>query len=188
MSYVIYKICSDDCPNFIYVGSTKNFTNRKYTHKFKYIRGYNFTLYNKIKEYGGWDNWRMVIVEELGNVNLTQSRIKEEEWREKIGNLNMKRCHATDEQLKEYDKKYHETHKQKRNEYSKKYNETHKQKMNENNKKYREENKQKIKARKSEKIECECGSIFRRDDIRRHELSKKHFNFINFKEKIDLKD
>jgi hypothetical protein len=29
MSYYIYKICCDDCPDFVYVGSTKAFRQRK---------------------------------------------------------------------------------------------------------------------------------------------------------------
>jgi predicted GIY-YIG superfamily endonuclease len=33
MSYYIYKICCDDCPEFVYVGSTKAFRQRKSQHK-----------------------------------------------------------------------------------------------------------------------------------------------------------
>jgi predicted GIY-YIG superfamily endonuclease len=33
MSYYIYKICCDDCPDFVYVGSTKAFRQRKAQHK-----------------------------------------------------------------------------------------------------------------------------------------------------------
>jgi len=156
MPYVIYKICSDDCPDFIYVGSTKNFTKRKYSHKFDYKNGCNFTLYNKIREYGGWENWRMVTVEDLGDVNLTQARIKEEEWRLKLrGNLNMNKCHLTEEERLKYQKEYHNSHKEDANETR--------------------------REKGSQKVECECGSIVRRDDLRRHERSKKHFNLLQKK-------
>jgi predicted GIY-YIG superfamily endonuclease len=33
MSYYIYKICCDDLPDFVYVGSTKAFRQRKRQHK-----------------------------------------------------------------------------------------------------------------------------------------------------------
>ena len=31
----------------------------------------------------------------------------------------------------------------------------------------------------TQKITCECGSICRRNDLRRHERTKKHIDFIN---------
>jgi hypothetical protein len=50
---------------------------------------YNRKLYQTIRENGGWDNWRMVIIEECGEISLTQARIKEEEHRVKLNaNLN----------------------------------------------------------------------------------------------------
>jgi hypothetical protein len=128
MLYVIYKICSDDCPDFIYIGSTKNFTNRKCKHKHNCNNGCSFKLYNKIREYGGWDNWRMVIIDEIGDVSKTQAKMKEEEWRLKLqANLNTKKCHLTEEELKQYFKEYRETHKQKSKEYQAEYRETHKE-------------------------------------------------------------
>jgi hypothetical protein len=74
MSYYIYKICCDDCSDFVYVGSTKAFRQRKNKHKNDCTNenssNFNLKLYNTIRENGGWDNWRMVIVEELGEVSL----------------------------------------------------------------------------------------------------------------------
>ena len=105
MSYYIYKICCDDLPDFVYVGSTKAFRERKYQHKKKYNKEHSQKIYTTIRENGGWDNWRMVIIEECGEINFTQARIKEEEHRVKLNaNLNMQKCHITEEEKKERDK------------------------------------------------------------------------------------
>jgi hypothetical protein len=43
----------------------------------------------------------MVIIEECGEISLTQARIKEEENRLKLNaNMNMLRCHRTEEERK----------------------------------------------------------------------------------------
>jgi hypothetical protein len=48
----------------------------------------------------------MVIIEECGEISLTQARIKEEENRMKLkANLNMRKCHQTEEEKKEYKKR-----------------------------------------------------------------------------------
>jgi hypothetical protein len=46
-------------------------------------------------------------------------------------------------------------------------------------KQYRLENIDKIKARKMEKLECECGVTYTRDNYKRHCLSAHHIKFIN---------
>jgi hypothetical protein len=102
MSYIIYKICCEYIPEYIYVGSTKSFIKRKSQHKRACNNGDTKKLYTTIRENGGWDNWRMVMIEECGEISLTQVRIKEEENRMKLNaNLNMKKCHRTEEELKE---------------------------------------------------------------------------------------
>ncbi len=104
MSYYIYKICCDDLPEFNYIGSTKSFRNRKYLHKQRAITQ-NTKLYTTIRENGGWDNWRMVIVEDCGKISFTEARIKEEEYRVKLNaNLNSQRCHRTEEDIIEQGK------------------------------------------------------------------------------------
>jgi hypothetical protein len=94
MSYYIYKICCDDLPDFVYVGSTKAFRQRKKSQKDcnnENSKKYNRKLYTTIRENGGWDNWRMVIIEECGEITFTEARIKEEEYRVKLNaNLNIK--------------------------------------------------------------------------------------------------
>ncbi len=153
MSYIIYKICCDDLPEFIYIGSTKSFRNRKSRHK-KNCDTDDTKLYNTIRDNGGWDNWRMVILEDIGEVSLTQARIKEEEHRVKLNaNLNTFRCYITEEQRKE--------------------------KQKENKKEYYKQNKQEILKYQKEKITCECGKKFSINHKSRHLNTLFHKKYIS---------
>jgi hypothetical protein len=164
MSYYIYKICCDDCPEFVYVGSTKAFRERKRRHKSRVNTSRKEKLYNTIRENGGWDNWRMVIIEDCGEISFTEARIKEEEHRAKLNaNLNMVKCYQTEEgykeRKKESDKEYYENNKDKKQEY-------------------REKNKEKIMEWKTQKVTCECGRTFRISNKARHEQTKIHKKLI----------
>ena len=168
MSYYIYKICCDDCPDFVYVGSTVAFRQRKSNHKAdcnnENCKKYNNKLYTTIRENGGWDNWRMVIIEECGEITLTEARIKEEENRVKLNaNLNSQKCHQTEEE-------YYERHRKQAKEWSK----NNIERVKENTKQYRDKNKKKIMEWKSQKITCECGRTFRIDGKAEHERSNIH--------------
>ena len=150
MSYYIYKICCDDCPDYIYVGSTKAFRERKHRHK-EQLKVSNTKLYTTIRENGGWDNWRMVILEECGEITLTEARIKEEEYRAKLNaNLNMVKCHRTNEERKEYKRQ--------------------------GAKKFYQENKEIVLTEQNKKVKCECGCEVSKGNLLRHKLSDKHKN------------
>ena len=63
----IYKICClDPTITSLYVGSTCNFSRRKYEHKkicySEKNRNYNMKIYQFIRDNGGWDNWTMIEV------------------------------------------------------------------------------------------------------------------------------
>jgi len=163
MSYIIYKICCDDLPEFIYIGSTKSFRHRKYRHK-EDCKTKNYKIYTTIRENGGWDNWRMVIVEDIGEVSLTQARIKEEQHRVNLNaNLNSQRCFRTEEEKKIQ-------HNKVANEWSK----NNKEKVLETNKTYREKNKDIIKEKKNMKFICVCGGTYTNANKSNHEKSKIH--------------
>jgi hypothetical protein len=179
MSYYIYKICCDDCPDFVYVGSTKSFRHRKNQHKNCYNTMKDYKLYNTIRENGGWDNWRMVILEDCGEITLTQARIKEEEHRVKLNaNMNTHKCHRTEEQKKEYDKEYKKTnekYKENQKEYAKEYRKLEyvKERKKESDKKYG-----------NQLITCECGRNILLGHKKRHEQSKIHKKLIEEKNNI----
>lgn len=155
MSYYIYKICCDNCPNFVYVGSTKAFRQRKNSHKKDYNKGDTKKLYTTIRENGGWDNWRMVILEDCGEISLTEARIKEEEWRVKLnGNLNSYKCHRTEEEKKEYDNEYN-----------------NREDVRERKAQWQRDNKDK----RQQKIKCEeCGREVSYTHFSRHKKTKIH--------------
>ena len=93
---VIYKISCDDTEEF-YIGSTTDLTSRKYQHKWRCNnennRGYNLKIYKTIRQYGGWDNWRMVVVEEYPCENKREAEKREEEIRMELkATLNTRRA------------------------------------------------------------------------------------------------
>ena len=63
----IYKLtCKDKNVTDIYIGYTTNFIQKKYNHKQNCTNvnssKYNCELYKKIRQSGGWDNWKMEVI------------------------------------------------------------------------------------------------------------------------------
>lgn len=157
MTYYIYKICCDECPDFVYVGSTKSIYKRKHDHKHS-CKVRNQKLYTTIRENGGWDNWRMVILEECDETIDTKRKaeIKEEEYRVKLNaNLNERPSYLSKEAKKERDYNYNnrEDVKEKRNLRYK-------------------NNKEEI----NKKVKCECGCEVSIKFLKQHKLTDKHKN------------
>ena len=152
--YVFYKLICDDCPDNIYIGSTCNLRARKRCHKTKCHnpndKSYNVKKYVTIRQYGGWDNWQMIVIDEVKQLTLRQSEAHEEELRVKYeGNLNSQRCFISTEELKE-----------KRADYFDEYNK--KESTKERKHDWYIDNKEKsmeaCKKRREERCECEiCG-------------------------------
>jgi hypothetical protein len=160
---IIYKIvCLDKQIEYIYVGSTTHFINRKYGHKSvcnnQNDKKYNLKLYSTIRENGGWDNWTMVQIEEYSCNNKREAECREEYWRVELqAQLNMNRCYAAREDLKEYIKIYRESNKEK---------------IKENTKQYRSQNKEKC---------LNLCNIYRQE----HKEGKKQYNKQYYKENKD---
>jgi len=89
-NYIIYKICCNDLKlsKYFYIGYTQNFRQCTYWHKKNCININNKTrnnkLYNIIRAYGGWDNWRMAIIKEYKNISHIEAQIKTENCRMNI--------------------------------------------------------------------------------------------------------
>jgi hypothetical protein len=157
MKYIIYKITIQD---YIYVGSTKNFTHRKSQHKSECNLKKDRLIYNKINELGGWENSVMTPIHECDCETNIQAHIQEELFRKECNaNLNSKQCHTTDEENKNYKKEYRIHHsdeiKEKGKEYYQlnldkrlEYCELNKDKISKEAKEYRKINKDKIKEYK----------------------------------------
>ena len=160
--YIFYKIVCEDCPDYIYIGSTKSYRSRKNQHKNacnnENYKNHNSKIYKTLRDNGGWENWNMIIIDEGKELTFIQARIKEEELRLKYnGNLNSYKAYRTEEEKKQYDKDYYENNKdilkEKKREYDlnnkekrKEYNEKNKEKIKE----YNEKNKDILKEKRKE--------------------------------------
>lgn len=104
MKYIIYKIQIKD---YIYIGSTQNFTIRKSRHKQTCNAGKDMLVYNTIRDNGGWDCCTMVPVKEIEVESKIQARILEEELRiEYDAQMNTNRAYQSVEERKEQKKKW----------------------------------------------------------------------------------
>jgi hypothetical protein len=154
MVYCIYKIvCNDINITDCYVGSTLAFRKRKWEHKCtcnnETNKNYNSKIYQIIRANGGWENWRMVIIEEMSEeTTKTQAHIREEYFRVELqATLNIRSCGTgiicgLTKQV--YDKQYQKTDKYK--EYQKQYQKTdkHKEYQKEYQKEYYNQKKERL--------------------------------------------
>ena len=82
------------------------------------------------------------------------------------------------DKLAEKSKEYYQNNKEKIVEKKKEYRENNKDKLKEYEKKYRENNKEKITNYPSKQyITCNCGSKIRKNQLLRHQKTKKHCEF-----------
>lgn len=82
---VIYKItCNDPNITDLYVGHSCDFHDRKIGHKSDCTNPtsnrYNYKVYQTIREYGGWENWSVEIIEEYPCENELEATLRERYW------------------------------------------------------------------------------------------------------------
>lgn len=146
MKYIMYKISIKD---YIYIGSTKDFKQRKIRHKCECKKS-ELKVYNIIRENGGWENCEIIPIEEFECDGMIQSRIREEYWRREYNaNMNSKQSHTTQEE-----RIHHKI---------------------EHMKIYREINKDKIR----EKHNCICGGSYSQSSKAIHQKTKKHLEYLD---------
>jgi hypothetical protein len=167
---IIYKLCCKD-PEItdVYVGSTTQFDKRKCQHKTECHnekrRHYHLNIYQFIRNHGGWNNWEMVEIEKYQATDKLDLLKRERHWLEQLeATLNKEVPSRTPA---EYQKQYYQKHKQ-----------VILQNLRQYLKQYRQTNKERIAEYKKEKMTCECGSRFRKDDKARHYRTKKHQQYI----------
>lgn len=166
---IIYKIVSNDLNiTECYVGHTTNFINRKRCHKSscnnEASKGYNYNVYQFIRDNGGWCNWSMIEIEKFPCADMNEATARERYYIETLhATLNCKVPTRTKQE-------YNEIHKEEIRENHKIYRENHKEEYSKMNKEWREKNDEYIK----EKVECECGCIVARDTMRKHIKTDKH--------------
>ena len=146
----IYKLICEDDPEFLYVGSTKNWRSRKAEHKSYTVNEkdhrHNMKLYQEIRVLGGWDKIKMVLIEHYECQSKREAEAREQYHIEQLKpNRNGKRAFLTIEQKVE----------QKRS----------------CNKHWYEANKEQI-------IACECGAVICRNYISKHCKTKAHKDWV----------
>lgn len=145
MIYIIYRITAGD---YTYIGSTKDFKQRKSQHK-SACKIEESQAYKMIREQGGWDKCEMTPIEEYECEGQLQARMREEYWRREYNaNMNLRRSHRTEEERIEDCKKSFNT--------------------------YIEANKEKIETIN----ECSCGGKYTHLHKARHEKSKRHQDYL----------
>jgi hypothetical protein len=180
---IIYKIvCNDLTITDLYVGSTTDFSKRKYKHKHSCNncenKSYNVKIYKIIRDNGGWDNWAMIQIEEYPCANGNESRARERHWIEELNaKINVVIPTRTREEyiednkdrIKEQTKIYRDIHKEQATIYNKIYRETNptyreenKDKINERIRRWHEKNKDEINRKKREKYEKNKDEINRK--------------------------
>ena len=101
--YTIYKI---QCGDEVYIGSTRDFIQRKSQHKTncnnENKKTYILKIYQAIRENGGWDSKNITPIELVDCETMIEARIREEHWRREYGaTLNSRKAYQTIEERKE---------------------------------------------------------------------------------------
>jgi tRNA A22 N-methylase len=147
---LIYKIQHLNDDNLLYIGSTTNFTKRKYKHK-SACKTKKSKLYVMIRGNGGWDCFNMIVIKEFPCENKQELLIEEDNMmREMKSTLNVQRAHLTDEEIKEQKKQYRETHREELLISKKQYRKTHPEILKKEKKKYYEKHKEEILKKRKE--------------------------------------
>ena len=169
---IIYRIFSDNC-DYVYVGSTTDITRRRCDHKRHCNTETNkshYKVYQTIRENGGWNEFKMLEIEEYPCENSKQAQKREQYWIDHYkANLNSRKSFGG-ETKQESKKQYILEHKDEKKAYDKirrtEYAEEIKQKKAEYYKLHKEELNQ--------KFTCECGAIVTKQYLSRHKKTKKH--------------
>jgi hypothetical protein len=155
----IYKIvCLDPEVKDLYVGSTTNLTKRKYGHKSCCTcptnKHYHLYVYQFIRENGGFDNWKFIVVRRYHDIETKEELVRKEGKYARLLHATLnKRCPGRTKQEYYKDNKdtiiqeYKQINKEKLQETRKLYKQKHKEQISEYNKQYHEKNKASIHNR-----------------------------------------
>lgn len=204
----IYKIIkNDDFENAnVYVGSTTDFTKRKYLHKYNCCNETKLShlkVYDYIRQNGGWKEWNMVEIERYPCTDRRQAEAREEYWRCYLkAELNSKKAFITEDELKDYQKEYRKSNAEYIREYSKKHYQANPEYFRE----YRKANLENIKEYQSQyqltyqpkyrdehadimkkKHQCECSGKYTGQNKATHAKSKRHIQYLStIQNKIEM--
>jgi len=181
---VIYKIvCIDSDVNYLYIGSTTDFTRRKQCHKSNCNnsknKSYNQKKYQEIRNNGGWRNFKMLEIKKFPCNDRREAESEENKvMLELEANMNTNRSSRTQKQYyednKEQFKEYYAANKEYKKNYNSQYYEDNKDKIKDYKKQYYEKNSEKI----NQKYECECGGKYTTKRKSQHFSTQKHIKYL----------
>ena len=198
---LIYKIvCLDPEVKDLYVGSTTNLTKRKYGHKSCCTcptnKHYHLYVYQFIRENGGFDNWKFIVVRRYHDIETKEElvrkegkyarllhatlnkkvpgRTKSQYYKDNKDTIIQEYKQINKEKLQETRKLYKQKHKEQISEYNKQYHEQNNASIRNRQRLYYEQNKDELNQRRLEKIHCACGCIVSKGSMKRHQKTKKH--------------
>ena len=179
---IIYKLVKNDDYNneHVYVGSTTDFTCRKNAHKYSCCnennKKYNLNVYKYIRDNGGWNEWKMIEIENFPCENKRKAEAREQYWMCQFkSKLNSMKSIITKEEKEEYNKQYRIDNADKLKKLKKQWCIDNAEKLKEQKKQYQIDNADKIK----EKLNCDCGGKYTYSYKSKHVKTKKHLNYLH---------
>lgn len=172
----IYKIehkTRTDTP--LYFGSTTNLVEREKNHKYnccsdKYKK-HNYYVYEFIRDFGGWDNWKMTKLNEILYEDKKELKKLERLYIENYHKEGKKTLNKTipNRTKKEWRKDNPDKvnkilqqsrlrNREKANAYRKEHYHKNKERILKQNKEYYHKNKEKINNERNKKFKCLCGA------------------------------
>lgn len=178
-SYVYKIICNDTEVTDCYIGSTVSPDKRNYQHKhncknYKDAKKHNYKVYRFIREHGGWDNWKLLILEQANLNTLTELCQLEKKHYENEPNPSLNNNHpglTTNESSRLWAKKNPD--------YQQQYQELNKEKLTLYGKNYSKNNREKINKRLAVKKTCNCGSVVSHGNMNKHIRTNKHLKYLS---------
>jgi len=137
-------------------------------HKAMSVQYPNRKLYKFIKDNGGWCHFKIILIEDYPCNRREQLLMREQFYKTGLDKDN----------IKEYIARYRENNKENIKETTKQYYENNKRMLQEKAKGYRKNNKDMAKEQRGEVNICICGKVYTNSNKKRHELSKRHQDFI----------
>jgi len=181
----VYKIIHNQS-DIVYIGSTKNELRyrwqqhvcifKKWIATNKTVRG--CTIFKYFEKYG-IENFKIMLIKEYEVCDHLHLEAREQLWISKLKCIN--ELNPIQLPKKMYEKNYYQQNKEIIKARVKAYADANKGLISERNKRYREKNKEAMKAKRSEKMECECGLVVTKEHIKRHRTSKNHIKLMEQK-------
>lgn len=149
---VVYQIINKNTFECLYVGSTKNFTRRKWKHKHNCYIDTSKKIYNKIRDIGGIDNVNINIIQAFRNIEKVELLKKERYYCDLLKpECNMRKAYRSPEEIVEDKRRW------KREYWARRGHITN--------------------AKKREKVKCNiCNIEINRGCLARHYRSQRHLN------------